>query len=62
MENIEADQSYYMDEVNHVDRRNFDKNLAHIASYNPAGFDFTLIDNALCSLYLHLTHGFQWDI
>lgn len=61
MENIKAYQSYFMEEVNHVDRSNFEKDLAHIAPCNPAGFDFTLADNALCSLYLHLTHGFQWD-
>lgn len=61
MENIKADQSYFMAKVNEVDIRNFDKNLSHIAPYNPAGFDFTPADNALCSLYLHLNHGFQWN-
>lgn len=59
MENIEANQSYYMAEVNQVDRRHFDKHLAHICPCNPIGFNFTPTDNALCSLYLHLTHGFQ---
>lgn len=61
MENIEAGQIYFMAEVNQVDRSNFDKNLTHIAPCNPAGFDFTPADNAFCSLYLHPTHGFQWD-
>lgn len=40
----------------------FDKHLAHIAPYNPAGFKFMPADNTLYSLYLHLTHGFQWDM
>lgn len=62
MENIEVDQSYFMAEVNHVGRSNFEKNLAHIAPSNPAGFDFTPAENAFCSLYIHPTHGFQWDI
>lgn len=58
VENIEADQSYYMTEVNQVDRRHFDKHLPHIAHCNPAGFDFTPTGNALCSPYLHPTHWF----
>lgn len=61
MENIEANQSYFMAEVNYVDRSNFKKNLAHIAPCNPAGFEFSPADNAFFSLYLHPTHGFQWD-
>lgn len=48
--------------VNHVDRSNFEKYLTHIAPCNPTRFDFTPADNALCSLYLHQTHGFKWDI
>lgn len=44
-----------------MDRSNFKKNLAHIAPCSPTGFDFTPADNAFCSLYLHPTHGFQWD-
>lgn len=61
LENIEADQSYYMAEVNLIDMRHFDKHLANIAPCAPTRFDFTLTDEAFCSLYLHLTHGFQWD-
>lgn len=59
--NIEEVQSYYMEEVNQVDSRNFDKHLTHISACNPAGFDFMPTDNILCFLYLHPTHGFQWD-
>lgn len=38
---MEADQSYSMVEVNHLDKRYFDKYLASIASCNPAGFAFS---------------------
>lgn len=38
VQNVEEDQGYYMEEVNHVDKRNFDKNLANIARCTTAGF------------------------
>lgn len=50
-----------MVEVNHVDRRHFDKHLANIAPCNHVGSTFTPDDSAYCSLYLHPTLGFQWD-
>lgn len=56
--NIEVDQSYYMDEVNLVDKRHFDKHLANIAPRAPAGFDFIPTDEAFYSLYLHPNDGF----
>lgn len=38
-ENIEADQRCYMDDVNHVGRKNFDKNLAKtLPCYSAQGF------------------------
>lgn len=58
MENMEADQSYYMNKVNLVDMRHFDKHLANITPCEPAGFDFTPTDEAFCSFYSHPTHGF----
>lgn len=61
MENIDADQSYFMDEVNHVDKSKFKQNLTHITPCNPAGFDFSPTDNTFFSFYLHPTHGFQWN-
>lgn len=61
MENIEADQGYFMAEVNHDDIRNFDKNLANIASCTPAGFAYMPLEEAFYYLRLHLTHGFTWD-
>lgn len=61
VENIEADQIYLMAEVNHADKSNFEKNLTHIAPCNSAGSDFSPTGNIFCSLYLHPTHGCQWD-
>lgn len=60
VENIEVDQSYYIVEVNHVDRRNFGRNLANICPCNLAGDFYSPSKNAL--YFLKLCHnGFQWD-
>lgn len=61
MENVEDDQGHFKTLINHVDRRQFDKHLANIASCDPSNFAFTPDDNAYYSLYLHPTNGFQWD-
>lgn len=61
VENIEADQGYFMAEVNYMDKRHFDKNLENIASCSPVRFTFVPTDTTLYSLYLHPTHSFQWD-
>lgn len=61
VENIEADQSYFTKEVNHVEKRHFYRNLANITPCNPTNFIFSPKDNAYCSLYLHPTQSFQWD-
>ncbi|XP_050916744.1 uncharacterized protein LOC127131899 [Lathyrus oleraceus] len=53
VENVEADQSYFMAEVNHVDR-----NLAHIGPCHPAEEGYTPNKNALYFLTLH-PNGFQ---
>ncbi|KAI5430427.1 hypothetical protein KIW84_034853 [Lathyrus oleraceus] len=50
-----------MTEVNNVNSRSFDKNLAHIPPCSPTEFNLKATDNAYCSMYLHPTHGFQWD-
>lgn len=44
VENIEDNQGYFMDEVNHVDKRHFDKNMANIAPWSPYGFTFAPTD------------------
>lgn len=61
VENIEANQSYFIAEVNHVDKRHFDRNLANIAPYSPADFLYMPFDKAFYFLNLHPTHGFNWD-
>ena len=61
VDNIETDQGYYMAEVNHVDKRNFDKNLANIEPCTPAWFAYMPLEWAFYSLRLHPTHGFTWD-
>lgn len=61
VENIEVGQGYYMAEVNHVDKRNFDRNLANIAPCAPAEFAYMPLEEAFFSLKLHPTHGFTWD-
>lgn len=40
MENVEADEGYYMAEVNHVDKRKFDKNIVNIVPYTPTWFTY----------------------
>ena len=61
MENVEADQGCYMAKVNHVDRRNFDKNLANISPCTPSGFAYMPLEERFYSFKLHPTHGFIWD-
>lgn len=46
MESIEEDQIYYIEEVNQVDNRHFEKQLTHISPCNPVWFDFTPTDNS----------------
>lgn len=49
-----------MDEVNHVDMKIFDKNLANIPPCQPAETTFAPAENTFF-LKLHTTHGFIWD-
>ena len=60
VENIEADQSYYMTEINNVDKRNFDRNMANIGPCHPPEEYFEPNENAYYSLTLR-PNGFQWD-
>lgn len=62
VENIEVDQGYFMDGINHVDKRHFDKDLVNITLCGPARFAFAHTDTAFYALHLHSTYGFQWDI
>jgi len=61
VENIEADQSYFLAEVNYVTRNTFDKNLANIAPFYVVESGFVDLKN-VCLVRLHPTHGFLWKI
>ncbi|KEH38133.1 hypothetical protein MTR_2g461850 [Medicago truncatula] len=58
-ENIEADQSYFLAEVNQITRKTFDKSLANIDPCLFAKFVGTNQADA-SSVRLHPTHGFMW--
>lgn len=61
VENIEADQSYFMVDVNHVGIKNFGKNLGKIPTCYPTETSYTPQKDAFSFLNLHATHGFIWD-
>lgn len=51
-----------MTEINHVDQRNFDRNLVNIAPFLSAGFPYRSLKEAFYSLNLHPTHPTNiWD-
>src|SRR4051812_10353614 len=60
VKNIEGDQSYYMSEVNQVNKTSFDKNLANIGPCQAAEDIYSPNKNALYYLSLH-PNGFQWN-
>lgn len=60
VENIEADQSYFLVEVNLMTINTFDKNLVNIAPCFAAESCFVDQKN-VCSVRLHSTHGFLWE-
>lgn len=61
VENLKANQIYFMVEVNHVNKRHFDKNLVNIAPCSPAVFPYMTFDKPFYFLTLHPTHSFNWD-
>src|ERR1043165_3798198 len=62
VENIKADQGYFMADINNVDQNQFDRKLANIAPCQPAEEMYANLNEALVSLKLHETHGFVWDV
>jgi len=60
VESIEADQSYFLAEVNQITRKTFDKNLAKIAPCSSAKSD-NANQVVASSVKLHPTHGFMWE-
>lgn len=61
MEDVKAYQSYYMEEVNHVSMRTFDKNLVNIAPPPPKYEGFRPQKTVFHSVRLYLTDGFMWE-
>ena len=62
VENIEADQGYFMADVNNVGKKHFDRKLANISPCRPTEEVYANLDEAFVSLRLHETHGFMWDL
>lgn len=62
VEHIEVNQSFFCVEVNHIDKRNFSRQLASILPCTPAriGYDFKGAD-VYYSIKLHLMRGFMWE-
>lgn len=61
VKSIEEDQIYFLTEVNHVDKRNFDKNLVNIPPCQPIEMTFVPVENGYYFMKLYITHGFVWD-
>lgn len=61
VENIEADQSYFLAEVNNITKKNFDKQLATITPCICLGPKYEVQDNEMCSMKLHPNVGFIWE-
>jgi len=60
VENIEADQSFFLAEVNQVTRKTFERNLANIAPCSSVESGNTDQTN-VSFVRLHPTHGFMWE-
>jgi hypothetical protein len=60
MENIEADQSYFLDVVDTITKKTFDKQLAKIALCVTSELGYEDQDNFLWSMKLHPEDGFTW--
>ena len=59
VEFIEADQSYFLVEVNQVTKKTFENNLVNIVPCSSAESGYTDQTN-VSSVRLHPTHGFLW--
>src|ERR1044072_6736340 len=62
VENIKADQCYFMADINNVGQNQFDRKLANIAPCQPAEEMYANLNEAFVSLKLHETHVFVWDM
>ena len=61
VEIIEADQSYFLAEVNNITKNNFDKHLANISPCQSLGPKYDVQDNEMLSMRLHPNVGFVWE-
>ena len=60
VENIEADQSYFLAEVAQINRANFETRMAHIAPYSALGNEFSHSGNTSYAMKLDPIIGFIW--
>jgi len=61
VENIEADQSYFLAEVNNITKKNFDKQLANIPPILSLGPKYTITEDEMYSMKLQPESGFVWE-
>ncbi|XP_039686971.1 uncharacterized protein [Medicago truncatula] len=61
VENVEADQSYFLAEVNTITKKNFDKQLAHIAPVISPGPKKMTSSDEIYSMKLQPEAGFVWE-
>jgi hypothetical protein len=61
VENVEADQSYFMAEVNTITKKSFDKQLATIPPVLSLGPKYTVTEGEMCSMKLDPEVGFVWE-
>ena len=61
MENIEADQSYFLAEVNNITKKNFDKKMAFIPPVMSLGPKYTVSEDEMYSMKLTPRSGFIWE-
>jgi hypothetical protein len=60
VENVEADQSYFMAEVNTITKKNFDKQLANISPVLSLGPKYVISEDEIYTMRLH-PDGFVWE-
>jgi len=61
VENIEADQSYFLAEVNNITKKNFEKKLASIPPLMSLGSKYTISEDERYSMRLQPGISFVWE-
>jgi len=61
VENIEANQSYFLAEVNNISKKNFDKKLASIPPIMSLGLKYTVSKDEIYSMKLQPGSVFVWE-